>query len=308
MIAGLWLIDSGGYGMLVGRAVLAGGVPLAEGLEQAFGAGAEHDHVGRALEEREAHLDSLLDLGGVGDGAADGEVVLLGGGDHLFHGGAVLGVVLIAAEAEGIGEVVGADEEHVDAGGGGELLDLFDGGGLLNDDDGEGVFVDEIGVAFGGGPAEGGESGAGAAAAGGGIFGAGGGLAGEFRGGREGEDDADGAHVEGAFGGPELIYGDADEGECFEAAGGEDHVARGFEGDGTVLHFDPDEIEAHGGALGGDFGAGGGDGGADDGFAFLEQFAHGVFPWGLSEGGEGGEGQNWKRSHRVGVRYHRRHV
>jgi len=196
--------------------------------------------------------------------------VFLAGSEDLVEGGFHFGVVHLTTDTERLGKVIGADEEDVDAGCGGDGVEVCECAFFFDDDYRHDVAIGEGGVAFWRRPAEAREASGKPAAAFGRILGSRSSLLGEFGGRGEGEDDADGAHVEGTFGGPQFVDGDADEGHRFEAAGGEDHVARGFKSDGGMFHLDPDEVEAHVGHLGGNVDAGDGDGSGDDWLAFFE--------------------------------------
>ena len=183
-----------------------------------------------------------------------------------------------AAQAEREGEVAGADEERVDAGGGGDGVDFVEGGRLFDHADGEDVLVGGIVVVAGLRPGADGGAGAGASFAGGRIA-AGGGRAGGLLGGTgKREDDAAHALIEDALGGPQLHHGDAGEDGGGARVGGQHDEAKRLQRDGGVLHLDPQKVEAEGGGVGGGFHRWDGDGDAEGGLAGGESRAHGIAP------------------------------
>src|ERR1022692_3216830 len=176
-------------------------------------------------------------------------------------------------------EIVGADEENVDAGRGGDLIDAFDGTRLFNNDDDHHICVGGIVIAgFAGGPGGAREHGARTAPPGWRIAASGGGLRGEFGRAGEREHHAADARIEHALGGPDFVHRDARKGERGQAAGGQHDVAQRFEGNGRMLHLDPQKIEAERGGVRGDVGVGDRDGGCDDRQTFAQTFLDGVFP------------------------------
>ena len=72
------------------------------------------------------------------------------------------------------------------------------------------------------------------------------------------------------------LHRHAREGERGQAAGGQHDVAQRFEGNGRMLHLDPQKIEAERGGVRGDVGVGDRDGGCDDRQTFAQTFFDGV--------------------------------
>ena len=85
-------------------------------------------HVGRRDDKAGAELHQFADMGDVGADAADAEhlVVRLAGFRHRLEGRADFRMLQFAGNAHRGGEIVGADQQHVDAGHRGDGIGIGD--------------------------------------------------------------------------------------------------------------------------------------------------------------------------------------
>src|SRR5258708_10089284 len=150
---------------------------------------------------------ALEEFGGVHAAHAGEFAVVAAGGDYFLVGVGDFRVVEFAGDAALEAEVVGADEQGVDAGDGGDGVGVLDALRRFDHDDDQGFFVDDArGVADG----HGGEAELLQAAAHGPLAdrrGAAGGWgrAGPVLGGGVGGDESPGGRVEEPRGGPEVL-------------------------------------------------------------------------------------------------------
>lgn len=92
-------------------------------------------------EELAAILDGAGGVFGIGgETSPEGAVLLAGGGDGI-NGFEAFGVPEISRHAEGLAEIRGADEEHIDFADGGDLFELSEGFQCFNLDDDESFAV-----------------------------------------------------------------------------------------------------------------------------------------------------------------------
>lgn len=202
-------------------------------------------------DEREALVEELADARSAEEEEAEDDVVLPRGVDELvgrgleFRRSIHVGELVLLKEAHGHAEVVLPEEQHVDAGDGGDGIDVLDAGrGFDLEGDGD-VRVRGSGITEESGLVGGALGEVDGAGAGGGVAGAGNGLA-SFLGGVDvGDEDTVGAEVERLLdAGAIIVAADADHGEGSAGGDGAKHGGEVLMIHGSMLGVDEEPVVA----------------------------------------------------------------
>src|SRR5215813_8400947 len=118
-------------------------IPLYFG-EQVARAGRHHTQIAGGLEEAEALRDAFVDLDRIARGVTHRYVVLFSRRENFVHGLFDDRVIRLSAHTQREGQVVDADEQHVNARHGSDLLDVVNGLFLLDDDYHQDILIGEL--------------------------------------------------------------------------------------------------------------------------------------------------------------------